>query len=125
MHAGFEVTCGCVCSTSSVQVAKEWLPSAVQVAALAHDPQAMEEAREAVAEAVELLAVAKQQVAVLEAETKPLEQVALDVGAIANTSAAKRALDAYRALQRRAAQPAVDSQYSLEVRIVLKVSTPR
>lgn len=51
----------------------------MQVAALAHDPQAMQEAREAVAEADELLAVAKQQVAALQAETKPLEQVcALD-----------------------------------------------
>ena len=46
-----------------------------QVAALAHDPRAMDEAREAVAEADETLAMAKQQVAALEAETKPLEQV--------------------------------------------------
>ena len=46
-----------------------------QVAALAHDPQAMEEARQTVADADATLAVAKQQVAALEAETKPLEQV--------------------------------------------------
>ncbi len=45
-----------------------------QVAALAHDPQAMEEARQTVADADATLAVAKRQVAVLEAETKPLEQ---------------------------------------------------
>ena len=54
--------------------------SLVQVAALAHDPQALEEARETVAEADATLAVAKQQVAALEAETKPLEQVGRVMG---------------------------------------------
>ncbi len=51
-----------------------------QVAALAHDPQAMEEARQTVADADATLAVAKQQVAALEAETKPLEQVRMAQG---------------------------------------------
>ena len=64
----------CVLLTCVKTGIKTWI-LVCQVAALAHDPQALEEAREAVAEADETLAVVKQQVAALEAETKPLEQV--------------------------------------------------
>ena len=45
-------------------------------------------------------------------------QVALEVGAVANTPAARRALDAYRALQRRTPQPGAASLHSFEVRPV-------
>ena len=43
-------------------------------------------------------------------------QVAMEVGAVANTPAARRALEAYRALQRRAPQPNAAAQRSFEVR---------
>ena len=41
----------------------------------------------------------------------------MEVGAVANTTAAKRALEAYRALQRRAPQPDAAPQHSFEVRL--------
>ena len=43
-------------------------------------------------------------------------QVAMEVGAVANTPAARRALEAYRALQRRSPQPTAGAQHSFEVR---------